>query len=70
MRNTRKAKGLTQIEIGSRLGQTQTFVSRYERGERRIDVIELRAICTAMGIPYLKFLRSLETALTNLPAED
>ncbi|GAB4287626.1 MAG: hypothetical protein Fur0025_21220 [Oscillatoriaceae cyanobacterium] len=42
LRSARKGAGLTQEQVADRLGQTQSFVSKCERGERRIDVVELR----------------------------
>lgn len=39
----RKEQGLTQAEVANKLGKPQSFVSRSETGERRIDVIELKA---------------------------
>ena len=44
----RQAK-LTQVELAERLGRTQTFVSEIERGERRVDVLELLVIAGALG---------------------
>ena len=44
LRDTREKLGLTQTELAERLGQTQSFVSKVERSERRIDVVELRAL--------------------------
>jgi hypothetical protein len=38
-------------------------VSKYETGERRLDVIELRAVCAALGVPLQTFLRRLEKRL-------
>ena len=46
----RKDAGVTQIELGARLGKTQTFVSTIERGVRRVDVIEFYAIARALNI--------------------
>ncbi len=65
LRQTRKESGLTQTELGSRLGQTQTFVSKCERGERRLDAIELRAFCLAMDTSVIHFLQALETELAE-----
>lgn len=48
--------GLTQAELSSRLNRPQSFVSKYERGERRIDVIEFGQICRALGIDPIKSL--------------
>ncbi|MBK9174331.1 MAG: helix-turn-helix transcriptional regulator [Chloracidobacterium sp.] len=56
LRNAREEKGLTQTEVAERLGQSQSFVSKVERGERRIDIVELRAFCQAMGVDFLSFI--------------
>lgn len=45
----RKEAGVTQVELGERLGRRQTFVSLIERGERRLDVIEFYAVARALG---------------------
>jgi len=45
----RNAAGLTQGELGKKLGRTQTFVSNYERGERKVGVVELILITKALG---------------------
>lgn len=49
LRDVRKEMGVTQIELGQRLDNTQTFVSKVERGERRLDVVEFIEICEAIG---------------------
>jgi hypothetical protein len=46
--------------IGFGWGETQSFVSRCERGERRLDAVELRAICKAIGLPFVSFIRRLD----------
>ena len=46
----RKAAGLKQAELADRLGQPQSFVSKFERGERRLDVVELIIIARALGV--------------------
>jgi transcriptional regulator with XRE-family HTH domain len=45
----RKDAGLTQAEVGERIGQRQTFVSKYELGERRLDVAEFVTVCRIVG---------------------
>jgi transcriptional regulator with XRE-family HTH domain len=45
----RKAAGLTQEEVAGRLKRPQSFVAKYEGGERRIDVLEFIAIVRALG---------------------
>jgi transcriptional regulator with XRE-family HTH domain len=44
----RKSAGLTQEEVARRLGRPQSFVAKYEGGERRIDVIEFIAVAQAL----------------------
>jgi transcriptional regulator with XRE-family HTH domain len=44
----RRRKGLTQIELAKRLRKPQSFVSNYEVGQRRIDIIELLRIADAL----------------------
>lgn len=47
---SRREAGLTQIELAARLGKPQSFVSKIERGERRVDVVELCAIAHALRL--------------------
>ena len=45
----RESAGLTQTDLAARLGATQSFVSKCERGERRLDVVEFVEFVKAMG---------------------
>jgi transcriptional regulator with XRE-family HTH domain len=55
----RKEADLTQAELSSRLNRPQSFVSKYERGERRLDVVEFREVARALGVDPVKFLTNL-----------
>jgi transcriptional regulator with XRE-family HTH domain len=57
LREMRLEAGLNQVELAERLGADQSFVSRYERGERRLDLVELDEICTACGIRVENLVR-------------
>ena len=48
---------LTQGQVAESIGQTQSYVSKYETGEQRLDLIELEAVCTAVGISLTEFVR-------------
>jgi transcriptional regulator with XRE-family HTH domain len=63
LRDARRRAGLTQIDLANRIGETQSFVSKCERGERRIDAIELRVFCAAFGISLKQLLGRLERRL-------
>ena len=62
LRTTRVRAGLTQTDLARKIGETQTFVSKCERGERRIDVVELRVFCQAFGVTLPHFATLLERA--------
>ena len=55
----RKNAGLTQQQLADRLHQPQSFVAKYEGGERRIDVIEYLAIAAALELDPVRTIRQL-----------
>jgi len=63
LREVRRRQGMTQVELSERLGETQSFVSKCERGERRLDVAQLRVFCLALGVPLVKFVAEFEQRL-------
>lgn len=56
LRAAREAAGLTQEDVARRLGRPQSFVSKCEAGERRVDVVELAEFAEAYGRPTSFFL--------------
>jgi transcriptional regulator with XRE-family HTH domain len=63
LREAREAAGLTQVELAEKIGQSQSFVSKIEIGERRLDLIQLRSICLTLGTDLPKFVAQLEKRL-------
>ncbi len=57
LRQARVEANLTQEQVAALIGQTQSYVSKYENGEQRLDLIELDAVCKAVGIPLTEFVR-------------
>jgi transcriptional regulator with XRE-family HTH domain len=53
----RHAKGIRQQPLAKKLGKPQSFIAKYEGGERRIDVIEFVAIARALGTDPVKLFR-------------
>lgn len=49
LRQAREAAGLTQVEVARILGRSQTWVSKCELGERRVDFVELEDLARAYG---------------------
>ena len=48
--DARRDAGLTQLKLAQRLGRQQQFVSKYESGERRLDVVEFADIARLLGL--------------------
>ena len=65
----RKEAGLTQVGLAERLSRPQSFVSKYERGERRLDVIEFFEVAAAIGIDPFNFLRTVHDPAVLPPPE-
>lgn len=57
---TRRASGLTQVDVANRLDKPQSFVSKYERGERRLDVIEFLHVASALNADPRKLISQLQ----------
>jgi transcriptional regulator with XRE-family HTH domain len=55
----RRRAGLTQVQLARKLGKPQSFVSKYELGERRLDVVEFLDIAHALGVKPESLLRKL-----------
>jgi transcriptional regulator with XRE-family HTH domain len=53
------AASLTQTELATALGQSQSFVSKYESGERQLSVIEFVRVCKALGTPPARILSKI-----------
>lgn len=65
LREAREGSGITQIELAERLGETQSFISKCERGERRLDLIELREWCRALDQSLVDILGRLERRIAQ-----
>lgn len=56
LRQVRLDAALTQAQVAERIGETQSYVSKYENGEQRLDLIELEAVCKAVNISLSQFV--------------
>ena len=65
IKESRLENGITQVQLAESLDEEQSWISKVERGERRLDVVELRAWCGSLGVPFLSFLRQFEKRLGN-----
>ena len=57
------AHDLRQEELAMKLKRPQSYVSKYESGERRLDLVEIMEICDAIGVPLTKFIAQFQKAI-------
>ena len=60
LRQARAEAGLTQVELARAVGRSQTWVSKSELGERRVDVVELAQLAEILGKPLEWFCPRVE----------
>ena len=63
LKEMRLEAGLRQVDLAEKLHVPQSMISKYEVGERRLDLLELRDICAALGSSLVEFVRELEKRL-------
>ena len=63
LKEIRIEAGLRQVDLAEKLHVPQSMISKYEVGERRVDLLELRDICAALGISLVEFVQELEKRL-------
>ena len=66
LREVRTEADLTQVEMARSLGVPQSFVSKYESGERRLDLLELQQVCQALGITLEAFVKRFEKTANRM----
>ena len=60
LRSKRESKNVTQVQLAEMLGVKQTFISKIETCDRRLDLIELRQICQVLNISFVDFVAEVE----------
>jgi transcriptional regulator with XRE-family HTH domain len=60
LRQTRESAGMTQVQLARKLKVQQSFVSKIESGERRVDIVELETICKALRTSLTDFVQNYE----------
>lgn len=63
LREERQRAGLTQAALAEKLGRPQSFVAKYEAGERQLDIIEFLLVTRAIGMGIVATLRRIERLL-------
>ena len=63
LKKAREDAGMTQVGLAAALDKSQSFVSKVERGETRLDLIQLRTVLAALGVALPAFAARLEAEL-------
>jgi transcriptional regulator with XRE-family HTH domain len=66
LRAVREERGFHQTDIANALGHPQSFVSKHESGARRLDLLELKDVCDAVGVDLTDFINRFEDALAQV----
>jgi len=62
----RSAAGVTQAELAAQLARPQSFVSKIERGERQLDVVEFLGIAQALGVDPAELIAKLANSASTV----
>ncbi|BDC53218.1 hypothetical protein F183_A55330 (plasmid) [Bryobacterales bacterium F-183] len=65
LKELRHEKRLTQVDLAAVLEQSQSFVSKYESGERTLDILEVRFLCLRLGVSLVDFCSRLERKISR-----
>ncbi len=68
LRQKREEANVTQEELSERLGVNQSFISKVETCERRLDIVELMMICKQLNLSFVDFVKEIEN-LINIENE-
>lgn len=60
LRQAREDAGVIQHDLSRKLGRSQGFVSKYELGDRRIDLVDMADVCDALGISFLDLAKRFD----------
>jgi transcriptional regulator with XRE-family HTH domain len=63
--NLRRENEVTQVQLAEAIDEDQSFISKYERGQRRLDLIQVRSICHELGVSLQDFVSRFEQELTR-----
>ena len=66
----RKKKGLSQAAVAALLGKPQQYVSRYETGERRLDIFEYLDAAMALGVDGVRLVRLAKSQAMRVESDE
>jgi transcriptional regulator with XRE-family HTH domain len=70
LREARQSAGVSQTQVAEQLGYQTSAVSKMERGELRLDLLQVRDYCRAIGLPLRELVERFETAVSERAETD
>lgn len=65
LKDLREKANIRQVDLAHRLKRPQSFVSKYESGEKNLSLIEIREVCESLGITLSDFVRRFEKEMNE-----
>ncbi len=69
LRDVRLRADLRQVDVAKAMHRSQSFVSDYESGQRRLDLVELRSLCEVLGTTLPRLVQRYERVLADYAAQ-
>jgi len=60
LREARAAAGLSQRAVAARIGKPQSYIHKWECGQRQLNLVDLRDLCNALEISFVHFVSELD----------
>lgn len=65
IKSIRVDNNLTQIELAEKIRKAQSYISKYESGQRKLDIFEIKDICNSLDISLVEFIQKFDEELAN-----
>jgi len=65
LKHMRLKGNFSQLALAKKMGVSQSFISKYESGERRLDIVEVMQICKVLNISFTQFVKTLESEINR-----
>lgn len=69
IKNIRVDNHLTQVELAEKIKKAQSYISKYESGQRKLDIFEIKEICDSLNMSLVEFVQKFEEDLANYDNE-
>lgn len=65
IKGVRVENNLTQVELAEKIKKAQSYISKYESGQRKLDIFEIKDICNSLNINLVDFVQKFDEELAK-----